>query len=42
MGQSYQARNHMLDLVIDQDMVEKWRLGHLFLGQNKPLGPSFW
>jgi hypothetical protein len=32
MSQSYQARNHMLDLIIDQDMVEKGRLSHLILG----------
>jgi hypothetical protein len=42
MSQSYQARDDLLDLVIDQDMVEKWRLRHLILGQRQTLRPTFW
>jgi hypothetical protein len=41
MNQSYQAYNHMLDLIINEDMVEKGRLGHLLLGQCEPLGSAF-
>jgi hypothetical protein len=42
MSQSYQALDHLIDLVIYEDLIEKRRLGHLILSKSKSFCTTFW